>query len=41
MSFLTAGTLIVAAVTMPSVQAVDKPSMDSVIGTLPDWTTIQ
>ena len=37
-SLLTAGMMMTSAVTMPPVEATDKPSMDSVIGTLPDWT---
>lgn len=37
-SLLTAGMMMTSVVTMPPVEATDKPSMDSVIGTLPDWT---
>lgn len=38
LSFLTASMMIASAVTMPPVVAVEQPSMDSAIGTLPDWT---
>ncbi len=38
LSLLTAGMLFVSASAIPPVQADDTPSMDSVIGTLPDWT---
>ncbi len=38
LSLLTAGMLFVSASAIPPVQAEDTASMDSVIGTLPDWT---
>ncbi|MBE6853992.1 MAG: hypothetical protein E7505_11130, partial [Ruminococcus sp.] len=38
LSFLTASMMIASAVTMPPVVAVEQPSMNSAIGTLPDWT---
>ena len=38
LSLLTAGMLFFSASAIPPVQADDTPSMDSVIGTLPDWT---
>ncbi len=38
LTFLTAGMMITSAVTIPPVAAAEQPSMDSVIGTLPDWT---
>ncbi|MBE6861540.1 MAG: hypothetical protein E7497_01380 [Ruminococcus sp.] len=38
LSLLTAGVMLASATAMPPVLAVDQPSMDSAIGTLPDWT---
>ncbi len=38
LSLFTAGVMLASATAMPPVLAVDQPSMDSVIGTLPDWT---
>ena len=37
-AFLTAGVMLASMASIPPVQAADAPSMDSVIGTLPDWT---
>ncbi len=37
-ALLTAGMLLVSAAALPPVQAEEQPSMESVIGTLPDWT---
>lgn len=38
LSLLTAGVMLASASALPPVQAEDDASMDSVIGTLPDWT---
>lgn len=38
LSLFTAGVMFASATAMPPVIAADQPSMDSVIGTLPDWT---
>ena len=37
-SLLTAGIMLASAAPLPAVQAADSPLMDSVIGTLPEWT---
>ncbi len=38
LSLFTAGMMLVSASALPPASAADQPSMDSVIGTLPDWT---
>ncbi len=38
LSFLTAGMVLASSTAIPPVLAADNPSMDSAIGTLPDWT---
>ncbi len=38
LTLLTAGMMITSAVTIPPIIAAEQPSMDSAIGTLPDWT---
>ena len=38
LALFTAGMMLVSASALPSASAADQPSMDSVIGTLPDWT---
>ncbi|MBQ8010326.1 MAG: dockerin type I repeat-containing protein [Oscillospiraceae bacterium] len=38
LALFTAGMMLASASALPSASAADQPSMDSVIGTLPDWT---
>lgn len=38
LALFTAGMMLVSASALPSASAADQSSMDSVIGTLPDWT---